>query len=107
MPQAVIIVIVIVIITVIVGCLYRHAKSLAQTFDYIANVLERVSLRDKPFYVLGDCNDFFFYVNSKIKQIILNIKLSQLIDKPTRIAPISATLLDLTVTNKPETENEN
>ncbi len=62
-----------------------------------------ISLRDKPFFVLGDFNDNFLHVSSKVKQIILNAKLTQLIDKPTRVAPNSATLLDLMVTSKSET----
>ncbi len=32
----------------------------------------------------------------------LNTKLTQLIDRRTQIAPTSAALLDLTITNKPE-----
>ncbi len=53
-------------------------------------------------YVLGDVNDNFLNVNSKVKRNILNAKLIQLIDKPTRVAPTSATLLDIAVTNNPE-----
>ena len=88
--------------SVIVGCLYRHPKALAQSFDYISNVLQCISLRDKPFYVLGDFNDNFMHANSKVKQIVLNAQLTQLINKPTRITPTSATLLDIAATNKPE-----
>ena len=88
--------------TVVVGCLYRHPKSLARTFDYISDVLQVLSLRDKPLYVCGDFNDNFLHVNSKVRQILLNTKLTQLIDKPTRITATSATLIDMAITNKPK-----
>ncbi len=86
--------------TVIVGCLYRHPNSLARIFYYISDVLQVISLRDKPFYVFGDSNDNFLHVNSKVEQILLNTTLTQLIDKPTRITATSATLLDMAITNK-------
>ncbi len=88
--------------TIIVGCLYRHPKSLSQTYDYITDVIKSVSLKNKHFYILGDFNDNILSNNSKMKQIIANSKLKQVIIKPTRITPTSATLLDLVITNKSE-----
>ncbi len=46
--------------TVIIGCIYRHPKSLSNTYDYISDVLKCVILKVKDFYVLGDFNDDFF-----------------------------------------------
>ncbi len=68
----------------------------------LSNVLRFLCLRDKPFYVFGDLIDNFLRVNDKVKQILLNAKMAQLIDKPTRITATSTTLLDMTITNKPK-----
>ena len=86
--------------SIIIGCLYRHPKSLSQTHDYISDIIKYVSLKDKPFYILGDFNDNILSDSSKMKQIISNAKLTQVISKPTRITPTSATLIDLIITNK-------
>lgn len=86
--------------SVIIGCLYRHPKARCESYDYITDVIRYVSLKDKPFYILGDFNDNVLCDNSKMKQIIFNTKLTQVISKPTRITPTSATLIDLIVTNK-------
>ena len=86
--------------TVIIGCLYRHPKPLTQTYDYISDLIKHVSLKDKPFYILGDFNDNILCDSSKMRQIISNAKLTQVISKPTRITPTSATLIDLIITNK-------
>ncbi len=87
--------------SVIVGCLYRHPKSLVCTYDYIIDVLKLVSLRNRTFYILGDFNDDLLGSNSKLQKVIENAKLTQLITKPTRITSNSATLLDVIVTNRP------
>ena len=80
--------------------LYRHPKPLTQTYDYISDLIKHVSLKDKPFYILGDFNDNILCDSSKMRQIISNAKLTQVISKPTRITPTSATLIDLIITNK-------
>ena len=85
--------------TVIIGCLYRHPKSLLCSYDYITDVIKSVSLKNKSFYVLGDFNDDLLSNNSKLKKILANAKLSQIITKATRITPSSAILLDIIVTN--------
>lgn len=85
--------------TVILGCLYRHPKSLSCTYDYLTDVINFLSLKIKSLYILGDFNDDLFYSNSKLKKIITNAKLSQVITKATRITPSSATLLDVIITN--------
>lgn len=88
--------------SVIIGCIYRHPKALSNSFDYIADVLQSMSMRKKPIFVLGDLNDDQLQNNNKLSRIIKNNKLSQLIDKPTRITPTSATTIDLIITNTPE-----
>ena len=51
---------------IIVGCLYRHPKALAHSFDYIHNVLRNIFLRNKPCYLLGDFNDNLLLENNKL-----------------------------------------
>lgn len=85
--------------SIIVGCLYRHPKSNPDTFQYISDVMSFIRLRKKAFYVLGDFNDNLLSKNNKMSKILTSTKLEQLITKPTRITPNSATLLDLIITN--------
>lgn len=59
-------------------------------------------MRKKTSFVLGDLNDSLLQGNSKLSCIIKNNKLSQVLNKPTRITLTSATLLDVIITNKPE-----
>ena len=88
--------------SIIIGCLYRHPHSSLHTYNYITEVFNFISLRNKAFYVFGDFNCNILSSNNKMKQIINNNKLTQLIDKPTRTTSDSATLIDIIVTNKPE-----
>ncbi len=53
-------------------------------------------------FILGDFNDNLHLKDSRLSKLIKNIKLTQIIDKPTRVTPTSATLLDLVITNKPD-----
>ncbi len=63
-------------------------------------ILTGVSLRKKNILILGDLNDDLLSNNSKLSRILKNNKVSQVIDKPTRVTPTSATLLDVAITNK-------
>ncbi len=58
-------------------------------------------MKNKALFILGDFNDNVLTKDNKIVKIIKNNKLTQIIDKPTRVTPTSSTLLDLTITNKP------
>lgn len=51
---------------------------------------------------MGDFNDNLLSESSKLKKIISNAKLVSLVTEPTRITPISSTLLDTIITNKAE-----
>ncbi len=42
---------------IIVGCIYRHPKSLVASFEYIQDVFRELCVSKKDFYVLGDFND--------------------------------------------------
>lgn len=88
--------------TVIIGCMYRHPKSLSTTFDYISDILDCMMLRNKMFYLLGDFNDDLLSSKSRFRKIIHNAKLVSLVSQPTRITSTSATLLDTIVTNRPK-----
>ncbi len=85
--------------SLIIGCMYRHPHANSFTFDYILDVFNYIHLRNKPFYVLGDFNCNFLSQNNKMKQVINNTKLKQLVHNPTRATSQSATLLDLIITN--------
>ncbi len=87
---------------VIIGCVYRHPKALATSFDYIEDVFRMISLRGKSVFILGDFNDDMMMKGNTISKIIKNNKLTQIINQPTRTTPTSATLLDLVITNKPD-----
>ena len=75
--------------TIIVGSLYRHPNTPVNTFDYIHNVLQAVSMENKKFFLLGDLNDDQLQSRSKVKNIVNLLNCSQVIDKPTRITPHS------------------
>ncbi len=53
--------------------------------------------------MLGDLNDDLLTNGSKLSTIISMNKLHQIIDKPTRVTPQSATILDVIGTNTRDT----
>ena len=85
---------------IIVGCIYRQPKSHVVSFQYIQDIFRQLCVRKKIFYVLGDFNNDILSKGNKMSGIIKSSKLTQLLDKPTRVTPTSATLLDLVVTNR-------
>ena len=87
---------------IIIGCVHRHPKALAASFEYIQEVFRMVCLRNKSVFILGDFNDDVLIMGNKISKIIKNNNLTQVIDKATRSTSTSATLLDLIVTNMPD-----
>jgi len=88
--------------SIIIGTVYRHPKALVASYDYISDIFKAISLRNKPVFIFGDMNDDMLIPNSRLDQVIRNLKLSQIVNKPTRISNNTATLLDLLITNKPE-----
>ena len=88
---------------IVIGCMYRHPKASATAFECIQDVFRLISMKNKTFFILGDFNENLLVGNSKMSKIIKSNKLTQVIDKPTRITPTSSTLLDLVITNKPDT----
>lgn len=88
--------------SVVVGCVYRHPHSSTNSLEFISDVFGNILLRNRPFYVFGDFNNDLLSKQNKMERLITDAKLTQLIRKPTRITPHSATLIDLIITNKPE-----
>ena len=73
----------------------------------IEETIERIDAEDSELYLLGDINcnllslDFDTHTSDLVN--ILDIyDLTQLITEPTRITPVSQTLIDLCITNYPE-----
>ncbi len=89
--------------SVIVGSIYRHPKAPQETFEYLHEILRSMCMRNKGLYVFGDLNDDWLSGSSKLRTIIRASKLHQIIDRPTRVTPQSATLLDILITNKQHT----
>ena len=87
----------------IVGCVYRHPKAHVQSFNYLTEVFRSVCLKKKAIYIFGDFNDNMFDGNNKMHKVIENSKLSLMNNKPTRITQHSSTLIDLLLTNSPNT----
>ena len=88
--------------SIIIGCVYRHPHANVDSFTYLSDVFKSICLRNKSIFVLGDFNDDLLCTENKLGKIFRNLKLNQMIDRPTRVTPHSRTLLDLTITNKPE-----
>ncbi len=61
-----------------------------------------MSVRKKFIFILGDFNENLLLGGNKFSSLIRNNKLTQIIDKPTRITSTSATLLALIITNNPD-----
>lgn len=55
---------------IIIGCVYRHPKALATSFDYIQDVLRMVCLCDKSVFILSDFNDDMMTTGNKLSKII-------------------------------------
>ncbi len=60
-----------------------------------------ICIKNKSVFILEDFNDNLLSNTNKIDSIVNSVKLTHLINKPTRITPTSSTLLDLVITNVP------
>ena len=81
--------------SILIGTIYRHPKALANSFDYILSLLKEICIRNKPVFIFGDINDDLFQQNAKLHRILKIMKLSQVIEKPTRITETSKTVIGL------------
>ena len=85
----------------VVGCIYRHPSMELSEFnsDYLANLLEKLSVENKTLVLLGDFNaDLLkYHTNSDISNFLDSMYSSLLlphIASPTRTTATSATLID-------------
>ncbi len=60
--------------SIIIGCIYRHPKAPATSFDYIHDAFRTVSLRKKNVLILGDLSDDLVSNNSKFCRILEYLK---------------------------------
>ena len=93
----------------LIGCiLYRSNKffSCSEWLDPFENVVSQVNLMndDYPVLLSGDFNINMLDVHKKevkeLKNTLAHFCLDQVIDKPTRMTEISATLIDLLITDR-------
>ena len=85
--------------SIIIGCVYRHPKALVTSFNYILDIFKEILLRNKPVFIYGDFNDDLLKKDNRMNKIVKNLNLDQIVSKPTRITPISVSLIDLVITN--------
>ena len=83
----------------IIGCVYRHPKASSETFNFISDTFKNILLSNKNIFIFGDFNDNLLNRGNKMSKLITNLKLEQLVSKPTRITSNTATLIDLMITN--------
>ena len=69
---------------IIIGSMYRHPKALSASFDYIEDVFRRVNIRNFVLFIFGDFNDGLTADNNKLSRIIMNNKLTKIIDIPNK-----------------------
>jgi len=84
----------------IIGTVYRHPHATTESFDYLEDVFREMSVKRKPFFILGDLNDDLNKPNAKLAGIIRKNKLKQLINKPTRITEHTSSVLDVIISNR-------
>ena len=54
----------------IIGCLYRHPKASADSFNYILDAFKNILLRNKSIFMFGDFNDNLLNSGSKMIKLI-------------------------------------
>lgn len=86
----------------IIGTVYRHSHIRNNSYDYLLNVFKDMCLGNKSLFILGDLKDNLMSENAKLGQVINNVKMKRLINKPTIVTELTASLLDIIITNKPE-----
>ena len=91
----------------LVGTWYRPPNSPPERFNEFENVIDKIDAESKELYILGDINcnllpEASAHISSYLTNIFDIYGLSQLITEPTRVTPVSKTLIDLCITNSPE-----
>ena len=91
----------------LVGTWYRPPNSPPNLFSEFEKVIAKIDAENKELYLLGDINcnllpEANTYDSSYLTNIFDIFGLSQLITEPTRVTPVSKTLIDLCITNSLE-----
>ena len=91
----------------LVGTWYRPPNSPPNLFSEFEKVIAKIDAENKELYLLGDINcnllpEANTYDSSHLTNIFDIFGLSQLITEPTRVTPVSKTLIDLCITNSLE-----
>eukprot|EP00795_Rhopilema_esculentum_P007243 gene7243-12925_t len=90
----------------LVGIMYRppdSSKYLSKDFNnHLNSMLSKVSEKSQEKILMGDLNVNFLKQNNKEFKAILSVfGLKQMVEKPTRVAKSSETLIDVILTNNP------
>ena len=90
----------------LVGIMYRppdSSKHLCKDFNiYLNSMLSKISETSQETIQLGDLNvKFLKQENKEFKAVLDVFGLKQLVEKPTRVAESSKTLIDVILTNNP------
>ena len=91
----------------LVGTWYRPPSSPPNLFSEFEKVIAKIDAENKELYLLGDINcnllpEANTYDSSHLTNIFDIFGLRQLITEPTRVTPVSKTLIDLCITNSLE-----
>lgn len=91
----------------LVGTWYIPPNSQRELLNLFEDSIERIDTENSELYLLGDLNCNLFSHDhdtntSDVVHIMDLYDLTQLITEPTRITPVSQTLIDLCITNYPE-----
>ena len=90
----------------LVSTWYRPPSSSADTLNAFEKIIDKIDAEEREPYLLGDINCDLLptttgYNADNLTGLFDTCGLSQLITEPTRITPISRTLIDLCITNTP------
>ena len=95
---------------ILIGNLYRHPKDLA-IYEKLQNTLEQILARRKNVAIVGDLNSDLLTrgktedeqaLGKKLKNVLNNFKLHNVISDATRITENSRTLIDVFITSNKE-----
>lgn len=90
--------------SIIIGSLYRHPNAPPrQSLEFIEKLLRDTCEEKHSFYLFGDFNIDVLKKNNPLSKILNRLSLSQLVEHATRITDKSKTLIDLAITNVPNT----
>ena len=85
---------------------YRPPNSPQQRFSHLDTLLGKLDSENVELFLMGDMNCDLLSKDNVYAKALLNVTgiygLKQLINEPTRITPLTSTLIDLIFTNQPD-----